>query len=385
MIKVEILGKFFDNHSLSIINRYIAEELDKKEDIELFITPLDSFNPEAKLKTEKVMFLRKLASKEIAEPDVQFRHSYPPIWRWPVSNKTKVIYIQPWEYSKVPFEWQYKWETFADAVIAPSKWSIDRYLEGGLEPSRAFIIPNGYNPEIFNMEKEESKFFNNDVYTFVYVGNGQRRKGIDIMIDAWKEAFVKADKVQLFIKDTPQIYGESNILSEVFRIQYKTTCGKIIYNDESLSESDMANIYKNAYAVVHPYRGEGFGMHVQESLVCGALPIISTGGPTDEFVPNDVGYKISTAVTTQDLTAPEYFVMKPGDSLNMMGSHGWILQPNKEDLINKLRLAYVHHNKGTLLESVNNYTNPNTWANVGNKYYEVVKVIHNREHVSRNR
>ena len=29
----------------------------------------------------------------------------------------------------------------------------------------------------------------------------------------------------------------------------------------------MASIYKNSKAVVHPYRAEGFGMHVQEAVV----------------------------------------------------------------------------------------------------------------------
>ena len=41
MINIEILGKFFDNHSLSIINRQLAIQLNKVEDFNIVITPLD--------------------------------------------------------------------------------------------------------------------------------------------------------------------------------------------------------------------------------------------------------------------------------------------------------------------------------------------------------
>ena len=40
-MKIEIIGKFFDNHSLSIINREIATRLSDKFDV--YITPVDPF------------------------------------------------------------------------------------------------------------------------------------------------------------------------------------------------------------------------------------------------------------------------------------------------------------------------------------------------------
>ena len=43
-LNVEILGKFYDNHSLAIVNRNIAIELSKYHNV--FITPMDIFDPE---------------------------------------------------------------------------------------------------------------------------------------------------------------------------------------------------------------------------------------------------------------------------------------------------------------------------------------------------
>ena len=47
-MKLEIIGKFYDNQSLSIINRNLLLEMDKKE-IDVFITPIDSFDPKYNL------------------------------------------------------------------------------------------------------------------------------------------------------------------------------------------------------------------------------------------------------------------------------------------------------------------------------------------------
>ena len=373
-MKLEIIGKFYDNQSLSIINRNLLLEMDKKR-TDVFITPLDSFDPKYNLDKEIVKIIKKYETLEKDEPDVQLRHSYPPIWQWPVSDKTKIVYIQPWEWCRVPFEWQYKWETFADAIITPSAWTADVYAKGGINPKKLTVIPNGYNPEIFNKEEEESKFLDSSVFNFVYVGCGQFRKGADILLNAWKDAFVKADNVHLFIKDNTDVYGENSIFHQIMRLQYYEDCGKITYSDDSLSDKEIANIYKNAFAIVHPYRGEGFGMHVQEAMACGAIPVVTRGGPTDEFIPDNASLKIDSEQRVVDFMSPEIFAGKSGDSLTLMNTHGWVLEPNMEGLREGLQVLYHHHDKKILQEKVNNYDNQNTWENVTKAYINVFEEI----------
>ena len=54
-------------------------------------------------------------------------------------------------------------------------------------------------------------------------------------------------------------------LNEATKIQYSTGCAEIIYLDDNYGAESMA-IFKHSNAVVHPYRAEGFGMHVQEGF-----------------------------------------------------------------------------------------------------------------------
>ena len=85
MIVVELVGKFYDNHSLAIVNRNIAVQMANREDIEFVITPLDSYDPAHNLSKKVVKTLKSLQGKEVEHVDVQIRHGYPPIWKWTTS------------------------------------------------------------------------------------------------------------------------------------------------------------------------------------------------------------------------------------------------------------------------------------------------------------
>ena len=56
---IEIVGKFYDNHSLAIINRKLAVGLHNNKEVNVFITPLDSFGSEHKVPKEEIKILKK--------------------------------------------------------------------------------------------------------------------------------------------------------------------------------------------------------------------------------------------------------------------------------------------------------------------------------------
>lgn len=384
-MKVELIGKFYDNHSLSIINRNLAIKLHEKFNQitdAVTINPLDDIATDCTLDKEVLKTLKSLERRDVGDIDIQIRHSYPPIWRWPVSSSTKVIFIQGWEFSKIPFEWQYKFETFADYLVTYSNWTRDRYIESGINPDKISAINPGIDPKVFN--KDGRKPRDGRKFTFTFVGCGQYRKGLDILIDAYKKAFTRSDNVKLIIKDTPKIYGESNLLSELLRLQYLGDVGEIVVEDDNLTDYQMADIYKQTDVLVHPYRGEGFGMHVQEAMACGAFPLITGNGATDDFVNETCGLRINSAKRLVDLTNPKVFAIKPGDSLTNMGSHGWIIEPVEEDFINKMRYIYYHHNKDSVLSAVNN-AKLSTWEDMSHKYIEVIEKVNNNPNVIRNK
>lgn len=385
---VEFVGKFYDNHSLSIINRNVAIRLAKKFDV--YVTPLDEYDPQFNLSSDVIGDIKSLEQKELGEqaPDIQIRHCYPPVWNWPSHAKTKVIYIQPWEYPKAPFEWQYKFETFADALIVPSNYCKNVFTSGGLKPENCFVVPNGFNDQFFNKDKSSviPKFgIDPERFNFVYVGNSQWRKGLDLLINVWHKAFKKYDKCTLIIKDNSNIYGKNNVLNEVIKMQYKTQCAEVIYLDKNVSEEEMADIYKCSNVVVHPYRAEGFAMHVQEAMACGCLPVVPAGGPTDDFIPDEIGLKLPVAKNNININDPGVFATKPGDAMTMMSSHTFINEPSGQHLEQALKYIYHHHNKQDLYKRLDDIPIKNNWNNVVDIYEGVINEVQYREGTVRSR
>jgi len=383
-MNIEFVGKFYDNHSLTIINRNIALILNEDDNINLFITPLDDYNPSAGLDKGVVKKLKDISTKTIdanSYPDIQIRHSYPPVWQWPSHDQTKVVYIQPWEYPKVPFEWQYKWETFADHVIVPSNYIKDIAVRGGLNPHSITVVPNGYNEQLFNKEKPKNLPYGIDSnkFNFVYVGNSQWRKGLDLLINTWHKCFKSYDNARLIIKDNPAIYGQNGVLNELVKMQYKTECAPVIYIDDNVSDEIMADIFKASKVVVHPYRAEGFGMHIQEAVACGCVPILPDTGPHQDFIPDDLGIRIQTNQKAIDISSAEIFAQKPGDSFTMMSSHTIINEPSGQHLEKALQWMYHSHDKKNHFDKVNILDMPNTWKNVAKQYAEVLKNVGNTD------
>ena len=134
----------------------------------------------------------------------------------------------------------------------------------------------------------------------------------------------------------------------------------------------MADIFKESKVVVHPYRAEGFGMHIQEAVACGCVPILPDTGPHQDFISEEIGIRIQTNQTVVDISADEVFAQKPGDSFTMMSSHTIVNEPSGQHLEKALQWMYHSHEKKNHFDRVSALEMPNTWENVAKQYVEVL-------------
>jgi len=321
---VEIVGNFYNNHSLSIVNRNLALHLNA----EVFITALDKPNTDFGLSKDVLKNLRELEKlKTLGVPDVQIRHTYPPIWRYPQNAKTKVVFIQPWEYSNVPLEWVFRFQTFADALISFSNFTSNIYANAGIDPSKIYTIPIGSNKNIFNTENRDWSVKTKKRYMYVgAAGNSTQRKGVDLLINGWVNAFKSYNDVELIIKDNTDVYGKSSFLLDSLKAQYTHDAAEITYIEDRLSETEMADLYRSCDFILHPYRGEGYGLPVQEAVLCGCIPLVTAGGSTDDFIPDN-------------LYASNNWVSKI--ETNYIPNRELVLEPNIHDFITKLKASYL--------------------------------------------
>src|SRR6185369_11722543 len=99
-------------------------------------------------------------------------------------------------------------------------------------------------------------------FKFLFVGGTIMRKGPDILLEAFQQAFTAADDVCLVIKDFggDSFYRGQTAQEAIRRIQKKPGAPEIVYLTQELSAEEMPSLYAACDCLVLPYRGEGFGM-----------------------------------------------------------------------------------------------------------------------------
>jgi glycosyltransferase involved in cell wall biosynthesis len=67
--------------------------------------------------------------------------------------------------------------------------------------------------------------------------------------------------------------------------------------DEELTDEEMAALYRSCDVLVHPYRGEGFGLPIAEAMASG-LPVVVTGyGACLDFCDEENAVLVPATVT----------------------------------------------------------------------------------------
>jgi glycosyltransferase involved in cell wall biosynthesis len=260
--------------------------------------------------------------------DVEVRHQWPPDFRPPASGHLALI--QPWEFGAIPAAWVEPLRTVVDELWVPSEHVRAMYLDAGLEPERVAVVPNGVDLDVY---APEGPALDLDApgLRFLFVGGAIGRKGIDVLLSAWAEAFAGRDDVSLVVKD----FGADGVYrggdrSELARMAADPDGSRVVHLTETLDDDAVAALYRACDVLVHPYRGEGFAMPVLEAMACGLPAIVTAGGPTDEFCPEDAGWRI-----------PSRRAPIPGRAISGMplAGDGWMLEPERDALVALLRAA----------------------------------------------
>ena len=292
--------------SLSHINNEVTARLDGVQRLDRTGAPIDGPLPHA--------------------ADVEVRHQWPPDLRPPRSGRLAVI--QPWEFGAIPADWLEPLQRDVDELWVPSQFVRRMYLDAGLEEDRVHVVPNGVDLERFAPDGEAYPLDGTPAVRFLFVGGAIARKGVDILLAAWQDAFAGRDDVQLVIKD----FGSDGVYRGADRsaIHAAAQAGSIVHLDADLADAEMAALYRACDVLVHPYRGEGFAMPVLEAMASG-LPVIHTaGGPTDEFCPPQAGWRLRAQRRAM-----------PGGRVDHFETVGepWMLEPDSVHLAELLRAA----------------------------------------------
>lgn len=303
-MKINWVGPQLSGGSLGIVNHKICSSLKQ--------------NPDIHLTSE--------------DPDFTIVHQWPPDWRKPRNGRW--ICMQPWEYGALPIAWYIPMMYWVDEVWVYSYYNKESYVRSGIEEEKIHIIPLGVDEKVFHPHVQARNLARSDFH-FLFVGGTIGRKGIDVLLQAYLNEFTADEDVCLIIKDfgTDSFYKGITFEKVIQKIMSEPNHPRMIYLNHEMSEIELAGLYKGVDCLVHPYRGEGFGLPIVEAMACGIPVIVPDVGPAQDFC----NARTAFFVSAREVRIPQKKV-GPLETVD----YPWWLEISQTELQRVMRYVYQH-------------------------------------------
>ena len=277
-------GPFDSTYSLAILNKNYALAL-KELGLKILVSSMEGdglfqashdfliANPEISeiYDPQKVENLRSHLS-------VNTRNMFPPTVN-NMSSVLNVFHAYGWEETSFPSDWIENFNYYLDGITVMSSFV------------KKILIDNGCNLPIsvcslgidhLNSIEPDSNFtVNANKFKFLHISSCFPRKGIDVLLESYGEAFSSTDDVSLIIKTFANPHNQLDLLLEKHK-ESNPTFPHVVVINQDLSQSSLKSLYKLSNVLVAPSFGEGFALPVAEAMSLG-LPVITTnfGGQLD--------------------------------------------------------------------------------------------------------
>lgn len=325
-------GSFLEHHSLALVNRRIAGALAGSGDAVVIANHHGGrdFAPGEGGDEPRALVEALRRTPRGGADVIHVTHRWPPFLAPP--GRGRWIAFQPWEFGSMPRAWLAPFRDAADEVWVYTRWNRDNCVADGLSPERVSVIPLGVDLDRFRPDAPplpRVAAATDRPFRFLFVGGTIRRKGIDVLVEAYLRAFTREDPVALVVKDFCQdgAYRGQNAGESLRRLAEDRRHPAIVYIPDRIAPADLPGLYTACDVLVHPYRGEGFGLPVAEALASGRPVIVTRGGACDDFCVE--GPTLFLSAVTRAAQSPLELV-RPGS----------VLEPSVETLTALLRSVF---------------------------------------------
>ena len=231
-------------------------------------------------------------------------------------------------------------------IFVCSKWAQEVLKNNGIYQST--VIPLGVDSEIFSQ-----KSTNNKSTVFLNVGKWEKRKGHDILADAFLKAFPTEDVKLWMLCDNPFIGNENQGL----RAEYTKKLGnRVTFFDRQTNQSQIARLMQMSDCGVFPSRAEGWNLPALEMMSCGKPIIITNYSAHTEFCTSENSYLVNS-----------YELESANDGRWFFGQGNWMKFTDKsvDELVSHLKIVHYLKQKGELKinEAGINTANQFSWKN----------------------
>jgi glycosyltransferase involved in cell wall biosynthesis/tetratricopeptide (TPR) repeat protein len=291
-------GPQFIDFGMAVANRELCRRLLRSTQLELTV----AIDAGAALATQLDPELEALAAAgppATRPPDVTVRHQWPPDFSRPEHGA--LVLFQPWEFGSVPAAWVEPMNDAVDEIWVPSEYVRDCYVRSGVSPEKVVVVPLGVDPIRYSPNTPPTELGVSQTFKFLFVGGMLPRKGADLLLDVYLSTFGPDDDVCLVIKDfgVATHYRGQGLGARALQLQNDAGLAPLHYIGHDLTPAALAGLYTACDCLVHPYRGEGYGLPVVEAMASGLPVIVPRHGACLDYCSDDTALLVDASETTQ--------------------------------------------------------------------------------------
>lgn len=175
-----------------------------------------------------------------------------------------VVCLTMFESTKLPDGWV-PWLNRCAAVVVPCRWNADVFRDNGVT-APLHVVPLGVPAYDYVPRRVDREPF-----TFLTLGDRGTRKGWDVAVKAFHQAFGDDPRFRLIVKRR----RDARVTVRAANVEYL---------NRDMADDEMQALYADADCYIDANRGEGFGLMGRQAAATG-LPVIATnfGGTADDI------------------------------------------------------------------------------------------------------
>lgn len=367
---IQLQGPFESSYSLAIVNRKLMEamdDIDKEDNISIYCTegPGDYMPKEEDLADKPHARLLWEKSKEVTYPDITIRNMYPPR----VADVTGGLNFQAfgWEESAIPDTYISNFNKYLSGIGTMTDYVTDILIENGIKiPVKTMGIGVQLVSDFEQLKPYPLK--TKKGIKFLHISSAFPRKGVDVLLEGYFDAFTRADDVCLILKTFPNPHNNVEEILKELRSRYPKA-PEVEWINCDLSDKELNRLYKAADCYVQTARGEGFGLPVAEAMLAKLPVIVSANSGMADFCNEEN----ALLVGFEQMPAATHVTTNGSGKLSM-----WF-EPKKEELVSQLRNFVFQREKLGLDEKIQKayelISTRFTWEAVARRWLDFIEEV----------
>jgi glycosyltransferase involved in cell wall biosynthesis len=232
----------------------------------------------ASLDLEDRLLFHRLCELPIESAAISVQHYFPPQFqrakRFPIAIGRTMF-----ETDRIPESWVAPCNAMEE-IWVPSTQNVESFSASGVAREKLFVVPGTFDFASYGPGGPRHQSVPEGPFTFLTVFDWHLRKGWDVLLRAYAEAFPGKSDVQLVMK----LQLSNGLPMDVVAKIVKKTMSRFLPRGKSappvvllgkLPERELPALYRSADAFVLPTRGEGYGRPFAEAMAVG-VPAIGT-------------------------------------------------------------------------------------------------------------